>query len=66
VAGAPPLSPAGAPARVVALAGATGLVGRGILEGLLADASVVTRARGAALRRDAGLSGCRANAPRGG
>lgn len=30
----------GATARVVALAGATGLVGRAILEGLLADASV--------------------------
>lgn len=35
-----PLSPGGATARVVALAGATGLVGRVILEGLLADGSV--------------------------
>lgn len=32
-------SPNGAAARVVALAGATGLVGRAILEGLLADES---------------------------
>lgn len=36
----PPLSPNGATTRVVALAGATGLVGRAILEGLLADESV--------------------------
>lgn len=36
----PHLSPSGATARVVALAGATGLVGRVILEGLLADESV--------------------------
>jgi len=36
----PPLSPNGATTRIVALAGATGLVGRAILEGLLADASV--------------------------
>ncbi|MET0645296.1 MAG: nucleoside-diphosphate sugar epimerase [Pyrinomonadaceae bacterium] len=36
----PPHNPDGAPARVVALAGATGLVGRAILEGLLADESV--------------------------
>jgi uncharacterized protein YbjT (DUF2867 family) len=36
----PPLSPDAAPARVVALAGATGLVGRAILEGLLTDRSV--------------------------
>ena len=36
----PPLNPYGTPARVVALAGATGLVGRAILEGLLADGSV--------------------------
>lgn len=36
----PPLSPNAARTRVVALAGATGLVGRAILEGLLADASV--------------------------
>ena len=35
-----PLSPDGAHNRVVALAGATGLVGRAILEGLLADSSV--------------------------
>jgi uncharacterized protein YbjT (DUF2867 family) len=36
----PTRSPDVAPTRVVALAGATGLVGRAILEGLLADASV--------------------------
>jgi uncharacterized protein YbjT (DUF2867 family) len=36
----PPLGPDGATARAVALAGATGLVGRAILEGLLADESV--------------------------
>lgn len=36
----PPLSPDGAAKRIVALAGATGLVGRAILEGLLADSSV--------------------------
>jgi uncharacterized protein YbjT (DUF2867 family) len=36
----PPRSPGGAATRVVALAGATGLVGRAVLEGLLADASV--------------------------
>lgn len=36
----PPRGPRGAPDRSVALAGATGLVGRAILEGLLADASV--------------------------
>ena len=36
----PPLKLDGAHARVVALAGATGLVGRAILERLLADASV--------------------------
>lgn len=35
-----PQSPNGATARVVALAGATGLVGRDLLEGLLADESV--------------------------
>jgi uncharacterized protein YbjT (DUF2867 family) len=35
-----PVSPDGVPTRVVALAGATGLVGRAILERLLADASV--------------------------
>ncbi len=37
---APPLSPSRATTRAVALAGATGLVGRAILEGLLADESV--------------------------
>jgi uncharacterized protein YbjT (DUF2867 family) len=37
-----PLSPDGAAARVVALAGATGLVGRAILEGLLAEDSVTS------------------------
>jgi uncharacterized protein YbjT (DUF2867 family) len=36
----PPFSPDRAPARVVAVAGATGLVGRAILEGLLADSSI--------------------------
>lgn len=36
----PPLSPHGATTRAVALAGATGLVGRAILEGLLADGPV--------------------------
>jgi uncharacterized protein YbjT (DUF2867 family) len=36
----PTLSPNGAATRVVALAGATGLVGRAILEGLLADETV--------------------------
>jgi uncharacterized protein YbjT (DUF2867 family) len=36
----PPDGPGAAATRVVALAGATGLVGRAILEGLLADASV--------------------------
>lgn len=36
----PPLSPDGAHTRVVALTGATGLIGRAILEGLLADGSV--------------------------
>ena len=40
MAGALPHSPDGAATRVVALAGATGLVGRAILEGLLADTSV--------------------------
>lgn len=35
-------NPNGAAARVVALAGATGLVGRAILEGLLADESVTS------------------------
>jgi uncharacterized protein YbjT (DUF2867 family) len=35
-----PLSPDEVTARTVALAGATGLVGRAILEGMLADASV--------------------------
>lgn len=35
-----PLSPNGAATRVVALAGATGLVGRAILKGLLAEKSV--------------------------
>lgn len=35
-----PLSPDRAHNRVVALVGATGLVGRAILEGLLADESV--------------------------
>lgn len=38
----PPLSPDGTPARVVALAGATGLVGQAILEGLLVDGSIKT------------------------
>ncbi len=37
---APPLSPSRATTRAVALAGGTGLVGRAILEGLLADESV--------------------------
>ena len=37
---ASPHRPDASAARVVALAGATGLVGRAILEGLLADASV--------------------------
>jgi uncharacterized protein YbjT (DUF2867 family) len=50
----PPLSPNGTKARVVALVGATGLVGRAILEGLLADASV-TRIH-ALGRRDPGLA----------
>ena len=36
----PPPGPNGAASRAVALTGATGLVGRSILEGLLADASV--------------------------
>lgn len=36
----PPIGPHGAVTRVVALAGATGLVGRAILEGLLSDGSV--------------------------
>lgn len=36
----PPRSPDGATRRIVALAGATGLVGRALLEGLLADGSV--------------------------
>lgn len=36
------LSPNGATTRAVALAGATGLVGRAILKGLLADASITT------------------------
>ena len=40
MADASPLQPDGAHARVVALAGATGLVGRAILQGLLADESV--------------------------
>ena len=38
--GVQPLGAGGAPARVVAVAGATGLVGRAILQGLLADNSV--------------------------
>lgn len=54
MADASPLSVDGSPARVVALAGATGLVGRAILEGLLADASVA--AVHALGRRDPGLS----------
>jgi len=49
-----PLSPKGATTRAVALAGATGLVGRAILEGLLADASVA--AVHALGRREPGLS----------
>ena len=49
-----PLSPNGAITRVVALAGATGLVGRAILEGLLADGSVA--AVHALGRRQPGLS----------
>jgi uncharacterized protein YbjT (DUF2867 family) len=40
VADAPLVSAGGTAGRVVALAGATGLVGRSLLEGLLADASV--------------------------
>lgn len=48
------LSSNGVSARVVALAGATGLVGRAILEGLLADASVA--AVHALGRRAPGLS----------
>ncbi len=49
----PPLSPNRATARAVALAGATGLVGRAILEGLLADGSVtVVHAFG---RREPGI-----------
>jgi uncharacterized protein YbjT (DUF2867 family) len=36
----PALNPNGTAARVVALAGATGLVGRAILQGLLADGSI--------------------------
>ena len=40
MANVPPLSPDRATARAVALVGATGLVGRAILKGLLADASV--------------------------
>jgi uncharacterized protein YbjT (DUF2867 family) len=50
----PPLSPGGAAARVVALAGATGLVGSAILEGLLADSSVA--AVHALGRRELGIS----------
>lgn len=50
----PPLSSDGATKRVVALAGATGLVGRVILEGLLADNSVA--AVHALGRRDPGVS----------
>ncbi|HEX8424535.1 MAG TPA: oxidoreductase [Pyrinomonadaceae bacterium] len=42
MANSPPLKPDGAPRRVVALAGATGLVGRAILQGLLADPSVAS------------------------
>jgi uncharacterized protein YbjT (DUF2867 family) len=38
----PSVSPTAATTRAVALAGATGLVGRAILEGLLADRSVTT------------------------
>jgi uncharacterized protein YbjT (DUF2867 family) len=49
-----PLSPHGATTRVVALAGATGLVGRAIMEGLLADTSVaVVHALG---RRELGVA----------
>ena len=36
----PSFGPGGAPARVVALAGGTGLVGRAVMEGLLADESI--------------------------
>lgn len=49
-----PLDVNGAAARVVALAGATGLVGRAILEGLLADGSV--KAVHALGRREPGVS----------
>ncbi|HEX8337077.1 MAG TPA: oxidoreductase [Pyrinomonadaceae bacterium] len=50
----PPLKSDGAHARVVALAGATGLVGRAILEGLLADETVAgVHALG---RRDPGVA----------
>jgi uncharacterized protein YbjT (DUF2867 family) len=50
----PPLSSGGTTKRVVALAGATGLVGRAILEGLLADNTVA--AVHALGRRDPGVS----------
>jgi uncharacterized protein YbjT (DUF2867 family) len=50
----PPLSSDGATKRVVALAGATGLVGRVVLEGLLADNTVA--AVHALGRRDPGVS----------
>lgn len=49
-----PLSPNGATTRAVALAGATGLVGRSILEGLLVDGSVT--AVHALGRRDPGIA----------
>ena len=54
MADASPLSPNGATTRTVALAGATGLVGRSILEGLLADASVT--AVHALGRRESGVA----------
>jgi uncharacterized protein YbjT (DUF2867 family) len=54
VASAPPFGPGRAAARNVCLAGATGLVGRAILEGLLADGSVA--AVHALGRRGPGLS----------
>jgi uncharacterized protein YbjT (DUF2867 family) len=50
----PPLSPNGTTTRAVALAGATGLVGRAILEGLLADGSVT--AVHAIVRRELGVT----------
>lgn len=53
VAGLPLPGPGGATGRTVAVAGATGLVGRAILEGLLADGSVA--AVHALGRRETGL-----------